>query len=92
MEIKNNEHHGAGSFYIEDEGKTLGEMKYLIKDSVMNIYHTEVSPALQGKNMGFKLVEAGVILARKKGIKILPTCTFAKSVFDRTEDFHDVLA
>jgi predicted GNAT family acetyltransferase len=91
MEIKQQEHHHAGSFYVEQEGIRTGEMKYLIKDNVMNVYHTEVDPQLQGKNIGFKLVQAGVNFAREKGLKVLPTCTFAKSVFERTKDFQDVL-
>ncbi len=92
MDIKNEEHHHAGEFYAEEEGEKLGIMKYLVKEGVMNIYHTEVSPKLQGKNIGFKLVEAGVKYAREKELKILPTCTFAKSVFDRMAAFADVLA
>ena len=29
--------------------------------------------------------------AREKGIKIIPLCPFAKSVFDKTSEFKDVL-
>ena len=29
--------------------------------------------------------------AREKGIKIIPLCPFAKSVFDKTPEFRDVL-
>ncbi|MBS1524349.1 MAG: N-acetyltransferase [Bacteroidetes bacterium] len=92
MEIKQEEHHGAGVFYLENEGKRMGEMRYLIRHGVMNIYHTEVDPSLKGRNMGFKLVEAGVNYARQIDTKVLPTCPFAHSVFERTEAFRDVLA
>jgi uncharacterized protein len=92
MEIKQEERHGAGAFYIEEDGKRIGEMRYLIRHGVMNIYHTEVKPSLSGHNMGHKLVEAGVNYARKMDIKILPTCPFAGAVFERTEAYRDVLA
>ena len=92
MEIKNEEHHHAGVFYIDDNGNRLGEMRYLTRDNVMNIYHTEVSEQLQGKHMGEKLVEAGVNFARENHLKILPTCVFARSVFNRVKAYHDVLA
>jgi predicted GNAT family acetyltransferase len=72
MEIKNEEHHHAGIFYIDDKGERLGEMRYLTQNGVMNIYHTEVSEQLQGKHMGEKLVEAGVNFARENHLKILP--------------------
>jgi predicted GNAT family acetyltransferase len=91
MEIKNEERHHAGAFYIGDNGERLGEMRYLVRDGIMNIYHTEVNEKLQGKHMGDKLVEAGVKYARENHFKILPTCTFARSVFDRTPAYGDVL-
>jgi predicted GNAT family acetyltransferase len=92
MEIKNEERHHAGAFYIDDNGERLGEMRYLVRDNtVMNIYHTEVSEKLQGHHMGEKLVEAGVKYARENNLKILPTCTFARSVFNHTPAYDDVL-
>jgi len=91
MEIKNEERHHAGSFYIDDDGKRRGEMRYLVRSNVMNIYHTEVDPDLSGHNWGFKLVETGVNYARENHLKILPTCSYARSVFLRTADFKDVL-
>ncbi|MCL6261408.1 N-acetyltransferase [Aquiflexum sp. TKW24L] len=40
---------------------------------------------------GKKLVLAGVEYARKKNIKILPLCPFARGVFSRKKDLRDVL-
>ena len=91
MEIKQEERSHAGSFYIDDDGMRLGEMRYFIRSNVMNIYHTEVNTKLGGHNWGFKLLEAGVNFARENHLKILPTCSFARSIFDRTEAFGDVL-
>jgi uncharacterized protein len=90
MEIKQEERHHAGSFYLDNNGTRMGEMRYLNKDGIMNIYHTEVDPSLSGHNWGYKLVEAGVKYARENNLQILPTCTFARSVFDRTPMFADV--
>jgi hypothetical protein len=36
-------------------------------------------------------VSKAVDFAREKGIKIIPLCPFAKSVFDKVEQFRDVL-
>ena len=92
MEIKLDQKRSSlGAFYIDDDGTRLGEMDFLINDGVMNIYHTEVNPSIGSHNWGFKLVETGVKFARENRLKILPTCTFAKSVFNRTEAFQDVL-
>lgn len=92
MEIKQEERHHAGSFYLDDNGKRMGEMRYINNIGIMNIYHTEVDPALKGHNWGFKLVERGVQYARENKLQIQPTCPFARSVFDRTPEFRDVRA
>lgn len=54
------------------------------------IDHTEVSEKLGGKGIGKQLVHKAVEMAREKHIKIL-LCPFAKKVFDKTEDYKDVL-
>ena len=80
-----------GAFYIDSDGERLGEMDFLVTNGVMNIYHTQVSEKLAGQHMGDKLVQAGVNYARENHLKILPTCTFARSVFDRVKEYADVL-
>ncbi len=55
------------------------------------IDHTEVNPGNNGKGFGKKMVTAAVEMAREKNLKIIPLCPFAKSVFDKTEAFKDVL-
>jgi predicted GNAT family acetyltransferase len=41
---------------------------------------------------GKKLVQAAVELARTENARLLPLCPFARSVFDRTPEYSDVLA
>ena len=92
MEIKLEESGSKGSFYIEEQGKRLAEMTFSkAGDKRIIIDHTEVSDALRGKGAGKQLVSAAVDHARKNGIKILPLCPFAKSVFDKVSEFGDVL-
>jgi predicted GNAT family acetyltransferase len=57
----------------------------------MIIEHTEVSEELKGQNIGFQLVKTAVEFARANGIKIIPLCPFANSVFKRKPEFADVL-
>lgn len=81
-----------GAFYYEEAGKRLAEMTFTMAgDTLMIIDHTDVSDVLRGKGAGKQLVEAAVQHARKNNLKILPLCPFAKSVFDKTESYRDVL-
>ncbi len=81
-----------GAFYYEEGGKRLAEMTFTMAgETRMIIDHTDVSDVLRGKGAGKQLVEAAVQHARKNNLKILPLCPFAKSVFDKTEAYRDVL-
>ena len=81
-----------GSFYIEVNGNQEAMMTFVFagEDKII-IDHTEVNPRNEGKGFGKKMVTKAVEFAREKGIKILPLCPFAKSVFDKTPEFRDVL-
>ena len=82
-----------GMFYVEQEGRILAEMVYTMPSpDKMIIEHTEVDESLQGKKIGYQLVHTGVEYARTNSIKIIPLCSFARSVFKKTSDFNDVLA
>jgi len=92
MEIKFEEGATKGAFYHEENGERLAELTFSkAGDKLLIIDHTEVSEKLKGKGAGKQLVDAAVVYARSKGIKILPLCPFAKSVFDKTPEFKDVL-
>ena len=91
MEIKLEESDSKGTFFIEENGKRLGEMIFSRYPDRILIEHTEVSEALRGKNAGKQLVAAGVEFARKNKLKVVPLCPFAKNVFERVEEYKDVL-
>lgn len=88
LKIKDNK----GAFYIEVNEKQEAMMTFVFagEDKII-IDHTEVNPGNEGKGFGKKMVIKAVEFAREKGIKILPLCPFAKSVFDKTSEFRDVL-
>ncbi|MBL7847908.1 MAG: N-acetyltransferase [Cyclobacteriaceae bacterium] len=91
MEIKQRESGNKGAFYIEVDGKQEGEMTYSIAGTGRIIIdHTEVSDKLKGMSAGKQLVAAAVAHARKKNLKILPLCPFARAVFERTREYDDV--
>lgn len=81
-----------GSFYVEEDGKTLAGMTFVWAGTQKFIIdHTEVDESLKGKSVGRHLVNYAVDFAREKQLKILPLCPFAKSVFDKTPEYGDVL-
>ena len=87
------EHLGhRGTFFLERDGERLAQMTYTVAGSRVIIDHTDVDDRLRGTGTGGKLVEAAVEWARKEKAQLMPLCPFAKSVFDKTPAYGDVLA
>lgn len=92
MEILHKDDGTKGLFYIEQSNKLEAEMTYVWAgvDKII-IDHTAVSDVLKGKGAGKQMVAKAVEFAREKNIKIIPLCPFAKSVFDKVDEYKDVL-
>lgn len=92
MNVQQKDDGKKGSFYIEEAGVVAAEMTYVWAgtDRII-IDHTGVSEALKGKSAGKQMLIKAVAFAREKGIKIVPLCPFARSVFDKVTEIRDVL-
>jgi predicted GNAT family acetyltransferase len=92
MEIFQKDDGNNGMFYIEENHNILAKMTYVwYGKTKIIIDHTEVDDALSGKGAGKQMVAKAVSFARERGIKIIPQCPFARSVFDKVEEYKDVL-
>lgn len=79
-------------FFIEVDGEIAAEMKVTFESSDrIIIEHTLVRPNYKGKGFGKVIVDSLVDYARDNGIKIIPRCEYAKSVFEKTPNYVDVL-
>ena len=47
--------------------------------------------SLRGTGAGARLVKAAVEWARAEKMQLMPLCPFAKSVFEKTPEYADVL-
>lgn len=85
--------------HIADRGRWLavndevqiGELVYRVEDNVMTISHAEVEPFYRGNKIAEELVLAAIHQARENDWKVVPACSFAKTVFERYPDEQDVL-
>lgn len=92
MPVQHKFNKNKGRFFIEINGETKAEMTYsLAGKEKMIIDHTEEDASLKGQGVGYKLVDAAVIHAREKEMKILPLCPFAHAVFKKKDEYSDVL-
>lgn len=92
MNIQQKDDGKTGMFFIEQDERRVAELVYSWKDKDrIIIEHTGVEEVLKGKGAGKELVAKTVEFARKEGIKIIPVCSFAKRIFDKTDEYKDVL-
>lgn len=92
MDILQEDNGTKGHFYIALDGKEIAAMHYVYSGPHQFIIdHTEVAEAFEGRGLGKQLLNATVKFARNKGMKIIPLCPYAKSVFDKSPEISDVL-
>lgn len=92
MNIQQTDNGKKGSFRALSNNVQAGEMTYTWAGTDKFIIdHTDVDEAFSGQGVGKQLVMAAVGFAREKGVKIMPLCPFARSVFDKDASLEDVL-
>jgi predicted GNAT family acetyltransferase len=92
MNIQHYAKEQEGKFFIAEDSKIVAYMTYTVKSGNMVIEHTLVDESLRGKDIGSRLVSEGVKFAREKNMKIVPVCTYAKKLLERSKEYEDVLA
>jgi predicted GNAT family acetyltransferase len=54
-------------------------LEYERRDNAMVLVHTEVPPALRGRHLGDKLVQAALDAARAENRRVVTVCPFARA-------------
>jgi predicted GNAT family acetyltransferase len=65
---------------------------YRIADGKMILPHTVVPPALGGRGIAGKLVEAALARARAEGLIVVPACSYVAAYMQRHPEMQDLLA
>ena len=92
MKIQQFNRETKGFFKATENGEEAGRMTYSWSGSKKIIIdHTEVYPQFNGRGVGKSMVLAAIEYARENDVKILPICSFAKSIFDKNDSLRDVL-
>jgi predicted GNAT family acetyltransferase len=70
----------------------IGRLTYQRRGTTLVADHTLVPPAIGGKGVAAKLVEALVADARADGTKIVPQCSYVEAAFRRHPEWKDLRA
>lgn len=80
----------AGRFEIEQDGHTAF-LEYIVAGSVLQLIHTEVPDALQGKGIASELAKSALEWARQNGKKVDVICEFVAAYVQRHPEYKDVV-
>lgn len=83
---------GQGRFVATIDGAEAGECVYRRDGARMQIVHTEVDPALQGRGIAAALVDAAVAHAREQRWQVVPLCSYVRAWLRRHPEAAEVLA
>ncbi|MBN9538606.1 MAG: N-acetyltransferase [Reyranella sp.] len=82
-------HNAARSRYELPTEHGLAVAEYRSQGDRLIFTHTEVPPADEGKGLGAKLVRAALEDTHRRGLKIVPACSFVVAYVRRHPEFDD---
>ncbi|MFD2917855.1 GNAT family N-acetyltransferase [Psychroserpens luteus] len=93
MEVKHNELKNKGKFYLEDNGKEIGEMTYVFVDeNTIDINHTLIDKSYRGRDLGLLLIDKSAEFMRAHQLKAIPSCPYVDKVFKESTKYDDLIA
>lgn len=78
--------------FIACEGDDCGYIKYQETEGELDVLSTFVPPELRGGGRAATLTRFVLDYARKKGLKVVPTCSYTQLFLKRhSKDYSDLL-
>ncbi|SHG28465.1 hypothetical protein SAMN05444483_10812 [Salegentibacter echinorum] len=93
MEIKQIQEENRGRFKAIRNNEKAGEIIYTwAGQNTIIIDHTEVAPNFRARGIAKKLLAATIDFAKENKLKVIPLCSFAKNLMEKTPEFQKVMA
>ena len=72
-------------------GDHAGSIEYVVTHGRLALIHTEVLPEYEGKGVGSGLVRFAIAEARRRELRVVPTCPFVRSYIESHPETHDIV-
>lgn len=79
-------------FELVVDGQPAGELAYREREGVLELVHTEVHDAFQGRGLAAQLARAALDDARAAGQRVMPSCAYVASYIERHPEYRDLVA
>jgi predicted GNAT family acetyltransferase len=81
----------AQRYVASIDGALAGTIEYVVKYGRLALIHTEVLPAYEGRGVGGTLVRFALDDARRRGLRVIPTCPFVRSYVEAHPETQDIV-
>jgi uncharacterized protein len=78
-------------FELDVDGQTVFT-EYRMSGGVMTFFHTLTPPALRGRGLAARVVQAALEFARAQRLKVIPLCWYVSGHITAHPEFRDLLA
>lgn len=85
-------HEAEAARFVARIGGAVARCDYRRHGGTLDLHHTEVPPALEGRGIAAALVAAALHWARGQGLRVRPTCTYVAAYMRRHHETQDLLA
>ncbi|HYX53253.1 MAG TPA: GNAT family N-acetyltransferase [Candidatus Limnocylindrales bacterium] len=90
MKANNPQQVTSGRFELERDGNT-GFIDYNLAGNVLQLIHTEVPDALQGKCVASELAKGALEFAREKNLKVDVICPFISEYIEKHPEYAPLM-
>lgn len=89
MHFKHNENQIA---LYSETGELLAEITFpYINENTVDVNHTFVDSSLRGQGIAGKLMQELVSELQKRGLKAVPTCSYAQGWFEKHGEYENLI-
>ncbi len=78
----------AQRYEARDDGTVAGYLDYIVKRGRIALVHTEVLPTHRGQGVGDRLVRFALDDARRRGLRVIPSCPYVRAYLERHPETH----
>jgi predicted GNAT family acetyltransferase len=81
----------AGRYEARIGGEVAGVLEYILKYGRIALVHTEVAPGHAGQGVAGRLARFALDDARRRGLRVIPSCPFVRAYLERHPEDHDLV-
>jgi uncharacterized protein len=79
-------------YEIAVDGELAGFVEYRERDGALDLVHTEVLPAFEGRGLAGRVAQFALDDARRRGRRVVPSCSYIARYIERHPELQDLVA